>query len=82
MSVRTLQRRLAEFGVDYSALIDRVRFDRAQVLLADPRCNLIDVAFDLGYTDASSFTRAFRRWTGATPSDFRKLHNSTGKKVL
>lgn len=79
LSVRTLQRRLATFGVDYSSLIDRVRFDRAQVLLADPRRHLIDIAFDLGYTDASSFTRAFRRWTGATPSDFRKLHNPPGQ---
>lgn len=74
LSVRTLQRRLAEFGIDYSALIDRVRFDHAQTLLRDPARHLIDIALDLGYTDASSFTRAFRRWTGATPSDFRKLH--------
>jgi AraC-like DNA-binding protein len=74
LSVRTLQRRLAEFGVDYSALIDRVRFDYAQSLLLDPARNLIDIAYDLGYTDASSFTRAFRRWTGATPTIFRKLH--------
>lgn len=74
LSVRTLQRRLAEFGVDYSALIDRARFDHAQNLLRDRNRNLIDIAYDLGYTDASSFTRAFRRWTGATPSDFRKLH--------
>lgn len=74
LSVRTLQRRLTEFGIDYSSLIDRVRFDHARNLLRDPKRNLIDIAFDLGYTDASSFTRAFRRWTGATPSDFRKLH--------
>ena len=74
LSVRTLQRRLAEFGVDYSALIDQVRFDYAQSLLRDPARNLIDIAYDLGYTDASSFTRAFRRWTGATPTIFRKLH--------
>lgn len=76
LSVRTLQRRLAQFGVDYSALIERLRFDRAQVLLADSTRSLSDIAFDLGYTEASSFTRAFRRWTGATPTDFRNLHNS------
>jgi AraC-like DNA-binding protein len=79
MSVRTLQRRLAEFGVDYSDLIDRVRFDHARNLLKDQTRNLIDIAYDLGYTDASSFTRAFRRWTGATPSNFRKLHISNSR---
>lgn len=79
LSVRTLQRRLADHGLDYSALVDRVRFDHAQSLLRDPRRHLIEIAHDLGYTDASSFTRAFRRWTGATPTTFRRLHVDQGQ---
>ena len=79
LSVRTLQRRLADHGLDYSALIDRVRFDHAQHLLRDPGRNLIDIAYDLGYTDASSLTRAFRRWTGTTPTTFRRLHVDQGR---
>lgn len=79
LSVRTLQRRLAEHGIDYSALIDRVRFDKAQTLLRDADYTFIDIAHELGYTDAATFTRAFRRWTGATPSDFRRLHAPDGR---
>lgn len=74
VSVRTLQRRLAERGVDYSALVEGTRFDIATQLLKDHRCKLIDIAYDLGYADAASFTRAFRRWTGVTPSEYRQLH--------
>jgi AraC-like DNA-binding protein len=77
ISVRTLQRRLAERGVDYSALVEGTRFDIATHLLKDHRCKLIDIAFDLGYADAASFTRAFRRWTGVTPSEYRQLHAFT-----
>lgn len=75
ISVRTLQRRLSERGVDYSALVEGARFDMAVHLLKDRGCKLIDIAFDLGYADAASFTRAFRRWTGITPSEFRQLHS-------
>lgn len=74
ISVRTLQRRLTERGIDYSALVEGSRFDIATRLLKDPRCKLIDIAYDLGYADAASFTRAFRRWTGVTPSEYRRLH--------
>lgn len=74
ISVRTLQRRLTERGIDYSALVDGARFDIATHLLKDDRCKLIDIAYDLGYADAASFTRAFRRWTGVAPSEYRRLH--------
>jgi AraC-like DNA-binding protein len=74
VSVRTLQRRLAEQGVDYSALVDGARFDIAVERLKDSTCKLVDIAYDLGYSDAASFTRAFRRWTGTAPSEFRQRH--------
>lgn len=74
VSVRTMQRRLAECGMDYSSLVEGARFDIATQLLKDHGCKLIDIAYDLGYADAASFTRAFRRWTGVTPSEYRHLH--------
>jgi AraC-like DNA-binding protein len=77
ISVRTLQRRLAECGLEYSALVEGARFEIAADLLKNQRCKLIDIAYDVGYADAASFTRAFRRWTGVTPSEYRHLHSFT-----
>lgn len=73
LSPRTLQRRLAEVGLDYSELVDRVRFKTAIALLDERGMKLIDIAYELGYSDAANFTRAFKRWTGVTPSQFRQL---------
>jgi AraC-like DNA-binding protein len=73
ISVRSLQRQLHEADLTYSRLIEQVRFDRSVRLLSDPTIKLADVAAELGYTDAANFTRAFRRWTGVSPSDFRNL---------
>ena len=72
MSVRTLQRRLLEGGVSFSRLIDEVRFSMATRWLEDPRVKLIDVALEVGYSDPAHFTRAFRRWTGVSPREFRR----------
>ena len=76
ISVRTLQRRLAECGIEYSALVEGARFEIAADLLKNQRCKLIDIAYDVGYADPGSFTRAFRRWTGVTPSEYCQLHYS------
>lgn len=72
LSVRTLQRRLAEHKMDFSGIAERTRFDLAVALLADPANSIVDVAYDLGYSDVSSFSRAFRRWSGASPGRFRR----------
>lgn len=74
MSIRTFQRRLEESGLIYSNFVERVRFEKAIDLLKDPSHQLIDIAFDLGYADAANFTRAFKRWTGVSPRQFRQLH--------
>jgi AraC-like DNA-binding protein len=74
ISVRSFQRRLAETNLNYSCLVERVRFDRAIQLLKDPNIQLIDIALELGYTDAANFTRAFKRWTSVSPREFRRLH--------
>ena len=71
MSVRSFQRRLEDEGVNYSQLIDWVRLDRATRLLDAPGARVIDVALEVGYSDPAHFTRAFRRWTGVTPRQFR-----------
>jgi AraC-like DNA-binding protein len=73
MKARTLQRRLAENGVDFSALVDAARFEVGMKLLEDRTIKLTDLAHELGYSEVASFTRAFRRWTGVAPSKFRRL---------
>ncbi len=71
MSRRTLQRRLADEGVSFQGLVDNIRKDLARVYVKDPRRPLGEVAFLLGYQELSAFFRAFRRWTGMTPSEYR-----------
>lgn len=73
MTVRSFQRRLAESGLSHSAVLDRVRERTAIRMLEDPEVSMIDVAVALGYSDAAHFTRAFRRWTSATPTTYRQL---------
>lgn len=74
MSLRSFQRQLAKEHLSYSLLIDQVRFETAVGLLQDPSLKLIEIALELGYNDAANFTRAFKRWTGMSPSQFRHLH--------
>lgn len=71
LSVRTLQRRLSATGTTYSQLVDEVRMRAALPLLEDPDILLTEIAYDLGYSHPAHFTRAFRRWAGVTPSEYR-----------
>jgi AraC-like DNA-binding protein len=79
-SARTLQRRLAERGSSFSRLLQGVRFRNAQRLLQDPQMPLTEIARRLGYTDPANFIRAFKRWTGVGPSEFRRLQYEGGHK--
>jgi AraC-like DNA-binding protein len=72
MSVRTLNRGLAAEGTSYTALLDQLRHELATRHLADDRVSIAEVAFLLGFSELSSFYRAFRRWTGRTPVEFRQ----------
>lgn len=72
MSPRTLQRRLAETDSTWSAEIDKVRHQQARSLLRDTSLPVQAIAARIGYTDARTLRRAFRRWSGQTPDDFRK----------
>jgi len=75
-SVRSLQRRLTELGVSYSAIVDRVRFSVASELLRDDGVKIIEIAIAAGYSDPAHFTRAFRRWTSLTPVEYRRALRS------
>ena len=72
LGTRTLQRRLAEAGVDFTTLVDDTRHRLALRYLADPRNTLTEIAYLLGYSQASAFNRAFRRWTCTTPLQYRR----------
>lgn len=72
MSERTLQRRLREAGTTFAAILDAVRCQLSQLYLSEPAVGVHEVAFLLGYSEPSAFHRAFRRWTGATPQEFRR----------
>ncbi len=72
MSERSLQRRLADEGITFDALLDEIRRDLALRYLADPKIAVAEVAYLLGYSEPSPFHRAFKRWTGKTPTEARK----------
>lgn len=71
LSKRSLQRGLAQHGTSFQSIVARTREELARHLLTQSRSNLDNIAFVLGYRDAQSFARAFRSWTGLTPSAFR-----------
>ena len=72
MSRRTLQREIARRGTTYAEVVHHSRMRRACEDLDNSDKTVTEIAFELGYTDASNFTRAFRRETGVSPSDFRR----------
>jgi len=67
---RTLQRRLCEEGGSFRKILEREQRDLALALLRDGS-RVVDVAFAVGFGDATSFSKAFRRWTGASPTAYR-----------
>jgi len=72
MSRRSLQRGLAAQGVSYTELLTAIRLRRAAEWLGDTDKPVVEIALELGYTDASNFTRAFRQQTGVAPKTFRE----------
>ena len=76
MSVRTLNRGFAADGTSYREVLDSLRRERAARYLEDDRVSLAEVAFLLGFSELSSFYRAFKRWTGRTPAEARSDRRS------
>jgi AraC-like DNA-binding protein len=73
ISASTLRRRLAEEGQTYQGLKDSVRKELAIVWLADADISFAEIATRLGFADASSFYKAFRKWSGSNPGHYRSL---------
>jgi AraC-like DNA-binding protein len=72
MSTRTLSRRLHERGLTYQEVLDLARRELALRHLLNKDLKVIEAAFLLGFSEVSTFYRAFRRWTGATPAAYRR----------
>lgn len=67
MSPKTFQNRLKEAGTNYQDLLDRARYELAELYLPYPDITLAELADLIGYSDASNFCRAYKRWTGHVP---------------
>jgi len=80
VSERTLQRRLNQLGRRFSEIVEDFRREEAARLLATPGLPLTEVAGRLGYAEQTSFTRAFRRWTGTTPGAWRAGPQARGTR--
>ncbi|MOA52784.1 HTH-type transcriptional regulator VirS [compost metagenome] len=72
LSPRTLQRRLREAGLSFSQLLDETREQLVLHYLRDPALELAEIAFLVGFSEAGSLARAFRRWTGQSPGAYRQ----------
>ena len=72
LSARTLQRQLKNSGVSFSALVANTRYRGAARLLDNPDARVEDIAYQLGYSHPTHFTRAFRHFSGVTPKAYRR----------
>lgn len=77
MGPRTLIRRLEAFGTTYRELLDESRYELAQRMLRNTSLSVGDISDALCYSRASSFDRAFRRWSGCTPIEWQKSQNDS-----
>lgn len=72
LGARTLRRRLDDAGTSFQEALDALRAEVARQHLGRPRLPIAEVAYLLGYSEPSAFHRAFKRWTGETPAQFRE----------
>jgi AraC-like DNA-binding protein len=70
MSARNLQRHLASEGTSFSALLNEARITLARNYVDEGRLSVTEIAFVLGFADTSTFSRAFKRWTGVAPRQY------------
>ncbi|MGE5476408.1 MAG: AraC family transcriptional regulator [Bacteroidales bacterium] len=71
-SASTLRRRMEAEGQSYQAIKDHLRRDMAINLLSDSAMSVMDIAAELGFAETSAFHRAFKKWTGANPGEYRR----------
>jgi AraC-like DNA-binding protein len=74
MTSRTLRRRLLSLGVTYQELLDELREQKAKKFLLNNKLSITEISFLLGFQDTSNFSKAFKRWTGFSPTDYRDQH--------
>ena len=74
MTPQTLRRRLKEANTSYQEIKDAIRKDASVYYLSKPDLSIDEIALLMGFSEASSFHRAFKKWTGKTPSNFRREH--------
>src|SRR6185295_12787423 len=72
LTPRTLQRKLQDLGTSHNEMLDQMRRQLAMRYLREREMAICEVAYLLGFSESSSFHRAFKRWTGVTPKEFRK----------
>ncbi|MFZ6046770.1 AraC family transcriptional regulator [Pseudomonas sp. CR3202] len=75
VSRRTLQRRLKEHGIEFSSLVEDVRRELALAYMKDSEYSMTEISLLVGYSESGSFTRAFRRWTGQSPQQYRAANH-------
>lgn len=71
MSSRTLRRHLHKLNITYQELVDEVRQEKAKTFLLNNKLSLTEIGYLLGFHDTSNFSKAFKRWTGYTPKEYR-----------
>jgi AraC-like DNA-binding protein len=76
-SPSTLRRRMEAEGQSYQAIKDQLRRDMAINLLSNSALSVMDIAAELGFAETSAFHRAFKKWTGANPGEYRRIKGLT-----
>ncbi|MFT4765399.1 MAG: AraC-like DNA-binding protein [Oleispira sp.] len=83
LTIRNLQRRLKEVGITYQAILDDSREALALNLIKDLDIPLYEISYLVGFTEPSAFYKAFRRWTGKRPGDYRQdVIKQTGQATM
>ncbi len=73
LSSRTLKRQLADQGRQFSSVLEQCKHHKAIAMLANPNHRIEHIAEVLGYSDTANFGRAFKKWSGETPANYRKM---------
>ena len=81
MSTRSLQRKLQTARTTFRELLDEVRQELAENCVHDSTISLVQIAFVLGYSENSSFSRAYNRWTEMSPSEIRKSEQNADEEL-
>lgn len=76
LNVRTLNRKLAELNTSYRGVVEKYKLEKALHLLETPNINMTEIAYQLGFADLSTFSRAFKRWTGYSPVSLKGKQDS------